>query len=427
VSATPLSRGRLGLGGVWLYVRRSLRRHALVTAITVGSTALGAGLVMAVLAVARQSEEAFAGGPLGFDAVLGGRGSQLQLVLNAVFHLDASPGNIPYALYQELSEDPRVTRAVPYVVGDSYAGFRVVGTTPERFEFGAGPEGEAPLALDAGRPFDPSRREAVVGDLVAREAGLSMGAVFEPQHGVGEGGHHHHEEYVVTGVLAPTGGPLDRLIFLPYEGVFRLSGHVLSGGDEEYHPEPGVPIPDDAKQLSAVLLKLRSYQHGLGFDHRFNKSGTEATLAWPVAQSLRELFSRLGWGVRALQLVAWLVVAVAAGSILASLVASMSARRHELAVLRALGAERRTVFTALLFESATIALLGALLGFVVHATILFVTRGLLRAQTGVLLDPLAWHPAYLWTPLGLVAVGLLAGLVPALQAYRTDVARQLGG
>lgn len=426
MSSDPLARGRLGFAGLLLYVRRSLRQHALVTGITVASTALGAGLVMAVLAVARQSEDAFAGGPLGFDAIIGGRGSQLQLVLNAVFHLDASPGNVPFSIYEELRADPRITRAVPYVVGDSFEGHRVVGTTSERFAFGAGEDGEAPLAFAAGRPFDDGRREAVAGSLVAAEEGLAVGSFFEPQHGVGEGGHNHDEEYVITGVLEPTGGPLDGVIFLPYEGVYRLSGHVLGGSGEEYHPEPGVPIPDEAKQLSAVLLKLRSYQHGLGFDHRFNKAGTEATLAWPVAQSLRELFARLGWGVRALQLVAWLVVAVAAGSILASLVASMSARRHELAVLRALGAERRTVFTALLFESATIAFLGALLGFVVHATILLAARGILRDRTGVLLDPLAWHPAYLWTPLGLIGVGLLAGLVPAIQAYRTDVAAQLG-
>ena len=426
MSGSAALRGRLGWAGLWIYVRRSLRQHALVTAITVASTALGAGLVMAVLGVARQSEDAFAGGPLGFDAILGGRGSKLQLVLNSVFHIDSSPGNVPWSLYEEVREDPRVTRAVPYVVGDSIRGFRVVGTTSERFTFGAGPDGEAPLAFESGRAFDDGRREAVAGSLAASEAGLFVGRHFEPEHGVGEGGHSHHEEYVVTGVLAPTGGPLDRVVFLPYEGVFRLSGHVLGSSGEEYHPEPGVPIPDEVKELSAVLLKLRSYQHGLGFDHRFNKEGSEATLAWPVAQSLRDLFARLGWGVRALQLVAWLVVVVAAGSILASLVASMSARRHELAVLRALGAERRTVFAAILLESATIAALGALAGFLVHGAILFVARGVLREQTGVLLDPFAWHPAYLWTPLGLIGVGLLAGLVPAWQAYRTDVARQLG-
>ena len=287
------------------------------------------------------------------------------------------------------------------------------------------PGGEAPLDFAVGRVFDPTRREAVVGSLVADKTGFAPGSVFEPQHGVGNRGHQHEEEYVVTGVLAPTGGPLDGLVFVPFEGVWRLSGHVLSGSDQSYTPQPGEAIPSAVREVSAVLVKLRSYQHGLGFDHRFNKASTVATFAWPVAQSVRELFSRLGWGVRVLQLVAWLVVAVAAGSILASLVASMGARRHELAVLRALGARRRTVFCALLLESATIALLGALFGFVVCGLFLFGARGILRAQTGVLLDPFAWHPAYLWTPLGLIAVGLLAGLVPAFQAYSTDVAKQL--
>ena len=99
-------------------VGHSLTRHALSTAVTVLSTALGCGLVMAVFSISDQSERAFAGGSIGFDAVLGARGSQVQLVLNTVFHLETSPGNVPWSLYQEIKADPRVEAAVPYAVGD---------------------------------------------------------------------------------------------------------------------------------------------------------------------------------------------------------------------------------------------------------------------------------------------------------------------
>jgi putative ABC transport system permease protein len=114
-------------------VRRSLRQHALSSTITVASVALAAGLTMAVFAINNQTYEAFTGGDPGFDAVLGARGSQLQLVLNTVFHLETSPGNIPWAMYTQIASNSRVELAIPYAVGDNYKGYRIVGTTPELF------------------------------------------------------------------------------------------------------------------------------------------------------------------------------------------------------------------------------------------------------------------------------------------------------
>src|SRR4051812_29822584 len=105
--------------GTMLMMRRSLRQHALSTAITALSVALAAALVMSVFAINDETYRAFTGGQAGFDAVLGARGSQLQLVLNAVFHLETSPGNIPWTLYTATKNDPRVALAVPYAVGDN--------------------------------------------------------------------------------------------------------------------------------------------------------------------------------------------------------------------------------------------------------------------------------------------------------------------
>ena len=118
----------LYLASVLRIVLRSLRQHLLSTLVTIGSVGLAAGLVMSVFSVAEQSRLAFSGGPVGFDAVLGARGSQLQLVLNTVFHLETSPGNIPWSLYEEVRADDRVALAIPYAVGDNYKGYRIVGT-----------------------------------------------------------------------------------------------------------------------------------------------------------------------------------------------------------------------------------------------------------------------------------------------------------
>ena len=351
--------------GLLLIVRRSLRQHILGTVVTVLSVALACGLTMAVFSINAQTTRAFTGGPIGFDAVLGARGSQLQLVLNTVFHLETSPGNIPWRLYREVEADPRVALAVPYALGDNYHGLS----------------------------FDPDAR--------------------------------HEEEYVVVGVLEPTNSPSDRVIWIPIEGIFRMGGHVLRGAGEAYAPEAGTEIPDEHKEVSAVMLKLRNPQAGFALDQTINRQGRVATLAWPIGRVMAELFDRIGWVNRILALVSYLVMVVAAGTILAGIYNTMRERRREIAILRALGARRRTVSSAIVLEATAIAVMGTAAGYAVHVAIAFAAAAIVRAQTGVVIDPFAHHPSLVLVPLAMVALGALAGLVPALKAYTTDVADNL--
>ncbi len=414
------------LPGLLLIVRRSLRQHALSTAVTVASVGLATGLVMAVLAVSAQTRDAFTGGPVGFDAVLGARGSQLQLVMNTVFHLETSPGNISWEMYRAVKADERVELAVPYAVGDNYEGFRIVGTTEEmftRFEYRAGSRFRV---QPGGRVFDPGRMEAVLGHVAAQRTGLGVGSTFHPSHGVeADPEEDHEEEYVVVGVLEPTNSPSDRVIWIPIDGVFHMDGHVLRGTGEEFRPRDGEAIPEGAKEVSAVMIKFKNPATGLFMSQTVNTQGKVATLAWPISRIMSDLFDRLGWVNRILELVAALVVAVAGGSILASLYNTMNERRREFAILRALGARRRTVFSAIVLESSAIALLGSLAGYLFYGGILAVAAVVIRSRTGVVLDVLSFHPALVLTPAGMVLLGALSGLLPAFKAYATDVAENL--
>jgi putative ABC transport system permease protein len=414
------------MSGLFLIVRKSLRQHLLSTSVTCLSIALACGLVMAVFAIDRQTYQAFTGGPVGFDAVLGARGSQLQLILNSVFHLETSPGNIPWNLYQAISQDPRVELAVPYALGDNYLGYRLIGTTDaiftrfryqpdRRFEFQTG-----------GRPFDQNRREAVIGSFVALQTGLQLNSRFNPYCGlIFDESRKHEEEYLVVGVLQPTNTPVDRVIWIPLEGIFRMTGHVLRGSGETYEAEAGKEIPDEHKEISAVMLKFKNSQAGFALEQTINKQGKVATLAWPIGRVMGDLFNRMGWVSRILTLVAYLVVFVAAGSILTSIYNTLRERRREFAILRALGARKRTVFSAILLEAMTLSAIGALLGFVVYGVILTGAAWIIRTQTGVVLDIFSFHPVHLAAPLGMVMLGALAGLAPAINAYSTDVATNL--
>jgi putative ABC transport system permease protein len=415
-----------GIGGLVLIVRRSLRQHALSTIITALSIALASGLVMAVFVIKTQTYEAFTGGNVGYDAVLGARGSQLQLVLNTVFHLETSPGNIPLEMYKEIKKDPRVTLAIPYAVGDNYQGFRIVGTSDEIFTEFEYQRGKKFQVGPGGRFFDPAKKEAVIGSYVAAQTGLTVGSTFTPYHGfIFDAKMKHNDLYTVVGVLQTTNTPSDRVVWIPIEGIYRMSDHVLRGTGEIYKAKEGEEITDEHKEVSAVMLKLRSPQDGFALDQTINRQGKVATLAWPIGRVMAELFDKIGWLNRVLELVAYLVIAVAAGSILASIYNSINERRREFAILRALGAKRATVFTAIILEAATIAAIGTFIGYAVYAAILGVTAHIVKIQTGVVLDIFKFDQIMYITPLMMIAIGAFTGLIPAFKAYRTDVADNL--
>jgi len=394
-----------------LIVRRSLRQHALSTSVTAASIALGAGLLMAVWMVKEQAGRTFSNTNTGYDAVLGARGSKLQLVLNAVFHLEASPGNLRWADYEAIRSHPSVALAVPLAMGDNYRGWRIVGTLPEFFTQTVLDASGRRFRLAEGRWFDPTLREAVVGSFAARRLGLKVGDEFQPYHGLEFDEQAQHEEsYVVVGVLEPSNTPADRVLWIPLEGVQWMGGHD----------------PKAATEISATLVKLKSGgAAGFQLDQLYNKQGERLTFAWPISAVVSELFGKLAWFDRVLTLVAWLVVLVAMGSIMAGIHNSMHERRRELAILRALGAHRWIVSAAVLLEAAAIAALGATGGYMVCGVILVVVRGIIQAETGVVLEGLTWDPVLVLAPASMIALGALAGLLPALQAYRTNVAENL--
>ncbi|MBI3879739.1 MAG: FtsX-like permease family protein [Verrucomicrobia bacterium] len=391
-------------------VVKSLRQHALSTSVTAASIALAGGLLMAVWVVKSESQKTFTGVTGGFDAVLGARSSQLQLVLNSIFHLEASPGNLANADYLDLKKDTRVALAVPIAVGDNFHGYRLVGTTTEMLTDVEFAPGKKFKVREGGRVFDPNLREAVVGSFAARKLGLKYGDTFQPFHGlIFNERDKHEEEYVVVGVLEPSNTPADRVIWISLAGIQNMAGHD----------------PKTATDVSAVLVKLRSPIAGKQLELMYNKQGNRLTFAWPIAQIMAQLFDKIGWMDRVLALIAYLVALVATGSVLASIYNSMNERRREIAILRALGARRGTIFSAVVLESAAISAIGMAVAFGIYGVIVSVVAAVIREQTGVVIDPLTLHPVLLLAPAGMIALGALAGVVPAWKAYRTDVAENL--
>ena len=203
--------------------------------------------------------------------------------------------------------------------------------------------------------------------------------------------------------------PSDRVIWIPLAGLQKMSGHN----------------PESASDVSAVLIKLRNPQSGFRLDMMYNKQGNRLTFAWPIDQIMAQLFRKISWFDKVLEIIAYLVALVAAGSVLAGIYNSMNERKRDIAILRALGARRRVIFGAIVFESTCISIIGMVVAFAFYGIIFSTAAAVIRFQTGVVLNPFALHSAMMWTPAGMIALGALTGCIPAAKAYLTPVAENL--
>jgi putative ABC transport system permease protein len=393
-----------------LIVLRSLRQHMLSTIITALSIALAGGLLISVWVVKQQSQATFTQVNIGFDAVLGARGSKLQLVLNSIFHLEASPGNVSQADYQYIKHHPAVKLAIPIAVGDNLRGYRIVGTIPELFSDVEYAPGKHFALVPGGKMFDPDAKEAVIGSFAAEKLGLKVGDTFHPFHGLAYNPKEQHTDiFTVTALLEPSNTPADKVVWIPIHGLQTMNGHD----------------PNAATDVSAVLIQLRSPSAGFRLDMMYNKQGNRLTFAYPIGAIVADLFSKIGWFNQVLALIAYLVALVSAAGVLVAIYNSMAARRRDIAILRSLGARRRTVFGAVVLEAAAIGFLGMIAAFAVYLGITTVVAAIIRAQTGVMLTPWIYDPVMLWAPLAMIALCATGGIVPAWVAYRTDVASTL--
>ena len=443
-------------------IERNVALRKLSSILTALSVAIGVMLVCAILKVRDELSSTYRRQSEGYSIVVGPPGSRLEVVLNAVYHVGQSTGFVPFSLYNEFISErwQKFTKlAVPYAVGDSFRGFRVVASTDAVFDpvfpfpasstvegkFAAGRpyhfgmphleealEGlrRAAAARASGRPasapvddHDHDHKEgeghdhadvneAVLGAAVAEELGLAVGALIEPTHGV-EGGkdHSHDHAWTVVGILKPTGTPIDRVVFTNIDSFYRIAEHqagVIAGTNE-----PG---------LSAILLfPVDAYKPAVIGQLTKRTDLTVAEVAFEIAKLLKIV----GNVDQLFLFVAVLVVVLGVASILVAIYNTMNERRREVAIMRALGARRSMILVTIVGEAAMLALGGALVGLILTRILLAAARVKIEASSGLRIEPWSVLPLE-FAVVGLVlVVGALAGLIPAAKAYRTDVARHL--
>lgn len=406
-------------------VRRSLAQHRLASWLAVVSIGAGVALLVAVVSLREQTHRSFTQEGLGVDAVLGPKGSPLQITLCSLYHMEDMPGKVKWAYYQAVLDDERVSGGIPFVTGHSYAGFRVNAIDRRFFtDFTYLPEKRFSFdSVDGGRgrAFE-RKREAVAGYEVAETLGLRLGQTFNPVCGVNEGDPvHANDPIAFVGVMAPTGTPHDRAIYIPLEDFYALGGH----GDDVARMESEL----EHREISGAYLSLRRVRGGAmhpgvqGLKYEINQS-TRAQLVIP-AEELPRLFSIVGWVDRVVLAIAWLVTALAGLFLFVSLVSALKERRRDLALLRCLGASRTRVCGLVLAESCVMAVAGATLGVLAGHGLVALGARLIRSEIGLRFSAAHLSAADGWTlPLALL-LGLLAGCLPARQAYRLGVLENL--
>ncbi|MBN1908777.1 MAG: ABC transporter permease [Pirellulales bacterium] len=470
---------------LWKIAWRSIQQRAVASALTAFAMGLGVALVVAVLVIYGVIDKSFRRGSQGYDLIVGAKGSSLQLVLNTVFHIGESPQPIPYSFYEKLNRGDfgtAVDTVVPVCMGHDYKGAPVIATIPDMFDRLRYLNDQRYEFVEGGRNFRMKAPfEAVVGSMAAQKTGLKVGDTFEPTHGGAaaqepDDGKGHHHKVKVVGILKHTGTPNDQAIFMNIEGFYQFGCHtggptraeqllnakpaqpkpepppkpkrqgILPGlapepaeehGHEEHahadhaaeheHAEHVHGVPMDQRRVSAILVCTNQDERsrlGMALPDIIN-NGPVAQAVFP-AKEIHQLFERIIGNIQLVLLILASVVVVVAGvGILVSIYNSMSDRRHEIAIMRALGANRMIVGTVILLEAILLSLGGGLFGVLLGHGLVGILGPTIAAHTGVMVSAWQFQTNELMLIPSLIILASIVGYLPAASAYRTDVAKSL--
>jgi putative ABC transport system permease protein len=406
---------------------QSLKNRRLTSMLTMLSIALSVTLLLGVEQVRVGARESFANTISQTDLIVGARGGPLQLLLYAVFRIGAATNNISYESYEYFRSHPAVAWTIPYSLGDSHRGYRVVGTT-EDFYTKYRYRRDRQIAFAAGR-IPMGIFDVTVGSDVAVDVGYRVGDHVVITHGIthGEGLLRHEDKpFTVVGILKRTATPVDRSLYITLAGMEAIHLDWSEGAP----PMPGEEIPAwkikqeeiTIRQITAFLLRAKSRIDTLRLQREVNTFEAEPLMAIIPGVALSELWRTIGYAEDALRVVSLFVIIVGLLGMLVSLYTSLNERRREMAVLRAVGAGPAKIVLLLVLESGLLSLVGVAVGVVLVFTLSFVSQPLIERHFGLFIPIQALTvTGYLYL-LAVLVAGVLIGFIPAIKAYRNSLA-----
>ncbi|MEZ8101948.1 ABC transporter permease [Vibrio bivalvicida] len=402
---------------------KSVRNRRVTAILTILTVAVSVILLLGVERIRTQAKDSFANTISGTDLIVGGRSGQVNLLLYSVFRIGNATNNIDWKSYQEFSQHRAVDWAIPISLGDSHQGFRVMGTNHSYFEhyrYGQ----KQNLSFSQGHEFN-GLFDAVIGAEVARSLNYTIGSEMVIAHGISDVGFSRHENtpFRVVGILAHTGTPVDKTVHVSLEAIEAIHVGWESGANLGNNPtaEQLAAMNFQPKQITAMLLGLKSKIQTFALQRQINTYPQEPLSAILPGVALHELWGMMSVAEQALLAVSVFVVIAGLLGMLSSLLTSLQERRREMAILRAMGARPRHVFSLLILEASVLTFIGLLVGTVGLYLVLSVAAPLIQQSYGINLQMSALSH-YEWMLLAAVQVaGTIIGFIPAFRAYRQSL------
>ncbi|MGO9544824.1 MAG: ABC transporter permease [Rhodomicrobium sp.] len=404
---------------------KSLANRRLTALLTILSIALSVMLLLGVEKVRTGAKQSFTDTISGTDIIVGARSGELNLLLYSVFRIGNATNNITWKTYQDIVRHPDIAWIVPISLGDSHHGFRVMGTTPEYFQLYHYRHDKA-LEFASGGPF-ADLFDAVIGADVAAQLGYKVGDPIVVAHGLGSVSFLQHDDkpFRVSGILAKTGTPVDRTVHVSLAAIEAIHVDWQSGAripGQSVSAEEVRHMNLEPKAITAAFIGLKSKLAIFRVKRAIDNYPQEPLSAILPGATLQELWGLVGTAETALKAVSGMVVVTALLGMVTMILTTLNERRREMAILRSVGATPLTILSLLAAEAGVLTVLGVALGTVLLYAALILLQPFIDRTYGlhIAIDPLTENQLAVLG--GIVIAGFVAGLLPALRAYRLSLA-----
>ena len=397
------------------------RRVSLI--LTILSIAISMSLLLGVEYIRKEAKSSFLSTISGTDLVVGARSGPVQLLLYSVFRIGNATNNIGWDSYQNIKNNKYVKWSIPLSLGDSHRGYRVLGTNDDYFKYYRY-SNKQNITFAKGKAFS-GLYDAAIGAEVAKKLNYKINDKIILSHGAGVTSFSKHKDkpFRISGILKPTGTPIDRTVHVSLEAIEAIHVDWQSGAQSRnsISAEETLKMELKPEQITAFLLGLKNRTATFKVQRAINEYKSEPLLATVPGIALAELWQTIGHFESILRIITGFVVIAGLIGMLTTLISTLNERRREMAILRAIGAYPRHIFILFLFEAVIIITLACLFGIILLYLILIGARPWILSEYGLQLS--YWIPDMNdWIIIGLVAViAIIFSIIPGAIAYKRSL------
>ncbi len=408
--------------------RLSLWNRRGTVLMTLISLTISITLLFGIDHLRKEAKHSFTSTVSGTDLIVGARSGQLNLLLYSVFRIGNATANVSWNSYERIKSHPQISWTIPLSLGDSHRGYRVLGTNQDYFRYYRYANGQE-LKFTEGQAFDRVY-DAVLGAEVARKLGYQLGQDIVLAHGIGAVSFSEHKDkpFVVTGILAPTGTPVDQTVHVSLEGIEAIhldwrQGVQIPG--RNISAEQALQQDLTPKAITAFMVGLQSKMATFAVQRQINEFRGEPLSAILPGVALAELWQMLSMVENLLLVITLLVLLAGMIGMITTLLASMKERQREMAILRAVGAHPWYLFVLIQVEVLLLTLMSLALAAVLLVAILWGVQDTLASQYGLFisLNPFSYDTLH-WAG-AILLLAVILGTIPSWLAYRRALAEGL--